>query len=97
MPKKTNEAIKEEAKQEFKKELRAIVEELKPKPKIKDKDGIKEVKVTVRLKTEKEREKLNKIAKKRGLSTNEYINFLIKEYPSLEKANWSKLSSLETF
>ena len=70
MPKKTNEAI---------------VEELKTKPKIKDKDGIKEVKVTVRLKTEKEREKLNKIAKKRGLSTNEYINFLIKEYPSLEK------------
>ena len=39
----------------------------------------------MRLKTEKEREKLNKIAKKRGLSTNEYINFLIKEYPSLEK------------
>ena len=85
MPKKTNEAIKEEAKQEFKEELRAIVEELKPKPKIKDKEGKKEIKVTVRLKSEKERENLNKVAKKRGLSTNDYIKFLIKEFPKLER------------
>lgn len=85
MPNKTKEAIKQEAKEEFKEELKAIVEELKPKPKLKDKDGTKDVKVTLRLKTAKDREKLNKTAKKRGLSTNEYINFLIKEFPKLEK------------
>lgn len=69
----------------FKNELKEIVQELKPRPKIKDKDGNKDVKVTLRLKTTKEREKLNATAKRRGLSTNEYINFLIKEFPKLEK------------
>lgn len=82
MPKKTKE---ERLREEFKEDLKEIVEELKPKKKIKDKDGIKDVKVTLRLKTSKEREKLNSTAKKRGLSTNEYINFLIKDYPKLEK------------
>lgn len=82
MPKKTNE---EQLKEKFKEELKEIVQELKPKKKIKDKDGIKDVKVTLRLKTSKEREKLNKTAKNRGLSTNEYMNFLIKEFPKLEK------------
>lgn len=82
---KTKEDIKQEAKEEFKEELREIVEELKPKKRIKDKDGKKEVKVTLRLKTVKEREKLNATAKKNGLSTSEYLKFLIKEFPKLEK------------
>lgn len=82
---KTKEDIKQEAKEEFKEELREIVEELKPKKKVKDKDGKKEIKVTLRLKTAKEREKLNDTAKKRGLSTSAYLNFLIKEFPKLEK------------
>lgn len=78
--------IKEEQlREKFKEELKEIVEELKPKKQIKDKDGIKDVEVTLRLKTSKEREKLNATAKKRGVSTNEYINFLIKEFPKLEK------------
>lgn len=78
--------IKEEQlREKFKEELKEIVEELKPKKQIKDKYGIKDVKVTLRLKTSKEREKLNATAKKRGVSTNEYINFLIKEFPKLEK------------
>lgn len=83
MSKKTKE---EQLREKFKEELKEIVEELKPKKQIKDKDGIKDVKVTLRLKTSKEREKLNATAKKRGVSTNEYINFLIKEFPKLEKA-----------
>lgn len=82
MSKKTKE---EQLREKFKEELKEIVEELKPKKQIKDKDGIKDVKVTLRLKTSKEREKLNATAKKRGVSTNEYINFLIKEFPKLEK------------
>lgn len=65
--------------------LKVIVEELKPKKKVKDKDDAKEFKVTLRFKTEKEREKLNKTAKKRGLSTSAYLKFLIQEYPKLEK------------
>lgn len=82
MPKNTKE---EQLREQFKEELREIVEELKPKKKIKDKDDAKEVKVTLRLKTVKEREKLNATAKKNGLSTSEYLKFLIKEYPKLEK------------
>lgn len=65
--------------------IKEIVEELKPKKKVKDKDDAKEFKVTLRLKTAKEREKLNDTAKKRGLSTSAYLKFLIKEYPKLEK------------
>lgn len=82
MPKNTKE---EQLREQFKEELREIVEELKPKKKIKDKDDAKEVKVTLRLKTVKEREKLNATAKKNGLSTSEYLKFLIKEFPKLEK------------
>lgn len=82
MPKNTKE---EQLREQFKEDLKEIVEELKPKKKIKDKDGVKDVKVTLRLKTSKERDKLNATAKKRGLSTNEYMNFLIKEFPKLEK------------
>lgn len=65
--------------------LKVIVEELKPKKKVKDKDDAKDIKVTLRFKTEKEREKLNKTAKKRGLSTSAYLKFLIQEYPKLAK------------
>lgn len=82
MPKNTKE---EQLREQFKEDLKEIVEELKPKKRIKDKDGKKEVKVTLRLKTVKEREKLNATAKKNGLSTSEYLKFLIKEYPKLEK------------
>lgn len=82
MPKNTKE---EQLREQFKEDLKEIVEELKPKKRIKDKDGKKEFKVTLRLKTSKEREKLNATSKKRGLSTNEYMNFLIKEFPKLEK------------
>lgn len=83
---KTKEDIKQEAKEEFKEELREIVEELKPKKRIKDKDGTKDVKVTLRLKTVKERDKLNATAKNKGYkSTSAYLKFLIKEYPKLEK------------
>lgn len=82
MPKNTKE---EQLREQFKEDLKEIVEELKPKKKIKDKDGVKDVKVTLRLKTLKERDKLNATAKKRGLSTSEYLKFLIKEFPNLEK------------
>lgn len=82
MPKNTKE---EQLREQFKEDLKEIVEELKPKKRIKDKDGKKEVKVTLRLKTVKERDKLNATAKKNGLSTSEYLKFLIKEYPKLEK------------
>lgn len=75
----------EQLREQFKEDLKEIVEELKPKKKIKDKDGVKDVKVTLRLKTLKERDKLNATAKKRGLSTSEYLKFLIKEFPNLEK------------
>jgi hypothetical protein len=75
----------EQLREQFKEDLKEIVEELKPKKRIKDKDGKKEVKVTLRLKTVKERDKLNATAKKNGLSTSEYLKFLIKEYPKLEK------------
>lgn len=82
MPKNAKE---EQLREQFKEDLKEIVEELKPKKKIKDKDGVKDVKVTLRLKTLKERDKLNATAKKRGLSTSEYLKFLIKEFPNLEK------------
>ena len=75
----------EQLREQFKEDLKEIVEELKPKKSIKDNDGKKEVKVTLRLKTVKERDKLNATAKKNGLSTSEYLKFLIKEYPKLEK------------
>lgn len=75
----------EQLREQFKEDLKEIVEELKPKKKIKDKDGVKDVKVTLRLKTLKEREKLNATAKKRGFKTSEYLNYLIKEFPKLEK------------
>lgn len=75
----------EQLREQFKEDLKEIVEELKPKKRIKDNDGKKEVKVTLRLKTVKERDKLNGTAKKNGLSTSEYLKFLIKEYPKLEK------------
>ncbi|PZO99232.1 MAG: hypothetical protein DI615_03110 [Gardnerella vaginalis] len=65
--------------------LKVIVEELKPKKKVKDKDDAKEFKVTLRFKTAKEREKLNKTADKKGLSTSAYLKFLIQEFPKLEK------------
>lgn len=82
MPKNTKE---EQLREQFKEDLKEIVEELKPKKKVKDKDDAKEFKVTLRLKTAKEREKLNKTAKNRGLSTSAYLNYLIKEFPKLEK------------
>lgn len=83
MPKNTKE---EQLREQFKEELREIVEELKPKKKIKDKDDAKEVKVTLRLKSIKERDKLNKTAKNKGFrSTSAYLTHLIKEYPKLEK------------
>lgn len=65
--------------------IKEIVEELKPKKRIKDNDGKKDIKVTLRFKTEKEREKLNKTADKRGLSTSAYLKLLIQEFPKLEK------------
>ena len=86
MPKKTEKAIKEEQlREQFKEDLKEIVEELKPKKKVKDKDDAKDIKVTLRLKTAKERERLNKTAKNRGLSTSAYLKFLIQEFPKLEK------------
>jgi hypothetical protein len=76
----------EQLREQFKEDLKEIVEELKPKKRIKDKDGTKDVKVTLRLKTVKERDKLNATAKNKGYkSTSAYLKFLIKEYPKLEK------------
>ena len=89
MPENTKE---EQLREQFKEDLKEIVEELKPKKKIKDKDGVKDVKVTLRLKTSKERDKLNATAKKRGLSTNEYMNFLIKELEKEVKQLRKKLA-----